>query len=209
MTEAAKPAGDLGWFSRHAVQLKSVFRVVFGAIWGIDGALKFNPQVVSNFPTMVQNAAQGQPSWLAPWFNFWSSQASANAAFFVYLVGALELALAFALIAGFLRKSAYVGGCLLSLFIWAVPEGFGGAYGPSSTDIGTGVIYAMTFLMLLVINAAYGASAWSLDALIERRWPWWSKFAEAQGAYRKTATSPVAKTGSGEPTPSSSEVSEG
>ena len=167
-----------GWIGAHAAQLKTVFRVLFGIIWGIDGALKFSPGVVSSFAGMVSDASSGQPAWLAPWFAFWSTQASANPALLVYLTGALELAVAFALIAGFLRKIAYLGGAVLSLFIWAVPEGFGGPYGPSSTDIGTGIIYAMTFLMLLVINAAYGPSRWSLDAVLERRWPSWAKYAE-------------------------------
>lgn len=167
-----------GWIGAHAGQLKTVFRVLFGIIWGIDGALKFSPGVVSSFAGMVSDASSGQPAWLAPWFAFWSTQASANPALLVYMTGALELAVAFALIAGFLRKIAYLGGAVLSLFIWAVPEGFGGPYGPSSTDIGTGIIYAMTFLMLLVINAAYGPSRWSLDAVLERRWPSWAKYAE-------------------------------
>ncbi len=179
MPEGILPSGPgSGWIGAHAAQLKTVFRVLFGIIWGIDGALKFSPGVVSSFAGMVSDASSGQPAWLAPWFAFWSTQASANPALLVYMTGALELAVAFALIAGFLRKIAYLGGAVLSLFIWAVPEGFGGPYGPSSTDIGTGIIYAMTFLMLLVINAAYGPSRWSLDAVLERRWPSWAKYAE-------------------------------
>ncbi len=172
------PGAGAGWFGEHARQLKTLFRALFGIIWGIDGALKFRPGVASSFAGMVSDASAGQPAWLAPWFSFWSAQAASDPALWVYLTGTLELAISFALIAGFLRKVAYLGGAVLSLFIWAVPEGFGGPYGPSSTDIGTGVIYAMTFLMLLVINAAYGPSRWSLDALLERRWPVWARLAE-------------------------------
>ncbi|MFI5413957.1 MAG: nitrite reductase, partial [Candidatus Lutacidiplasmatales archaeon] len=111
--------------------------------------------------------------------------------FWVYLVGSLELALGLALIFGFMRKFAYVGGAFLSLFIWAVPEGFGGPYGPGSTDIGTGAMYALLFLALILINATYGPSKWSADHLIEGRFPRWAKVAEFQspGGGRRPAAS--------------------
>ncbi|PSN88978.1 hypothetical protein B9Q00_03185 [Candidatus Marsarchaeota G1 archaeon OSP_C] len=60
-----------------------------------------------------------------------------NPTFFVYLVGTLKVVLAISLILGLARKLAYIGGMAFSLLIWSVPEGFGGPYGPSSTDIGT------------------------------------------------------------------------
>ena len=86
--------------------------------------------------------------------------------------------LGLALVLGFLRKLVYIGGMIYSLFIWAVPEGFGGPYGPGSTDIGTGIIYSFTFLALIIINATYGPSKYSLDALIEKRLPSWKRLAE-------------------------------
>lgn len=169
------------WWARNASALKVVFRVAFGIFWLIDGSLKFAPGLVDAFPGLIATAAAGQPSWLAPWFNFWSSQASANPAFWVYSTGVLELAVGAGLVLGFLRKITYLGGAVLSLFIWAVPEGFGGPYGVGSTDIGGGVIYAMVFLMLIVINATYGSSEWSVDYLIEKRWPRWAVVAEFRG----------------------------
>lgn len=166
------------WFVRHVEVLKTAMRVVFGIVWGIDGALKFQPGVAESLSGMISDVGQGQPGWLQPWFTFWSQTVSANPAFFATSIGLLELALAFALVFGFLRKLAYTGGFFLSLVIWSVPEGFGGPYGPSSTDIGTGIIYAFGFLFLLILNAAFGPSRWSLDALIERRWPPWRRLAE-------------------------------
>jgi uncharacterized membrane protein YphA (DoxX/SURF4 family) len=171
------------WIYRNRERLKSGMRILFGVVWGIDGVLKFRPGVVSNFPSSVQNAGNGQPAWLQAWFSFWATQASQNATFWVYLTGALEIALAAALLLGFARKLAYGGGILLSLFIWAVPEGFGGPYGPSSTDIGTGVVYAFVFLLLMIVNATYGPSRYSLDRLLERRWPGWSRIAEIRGPW--------------------------
>lgn len=166
------------WFVAHLPALKTSMRVVFGIVWGIDGALKFQPGLSDSMVDMINSAAQGQPSWLAPWFNFWSQTVGANPPFYVYLVGALELALAFTLIFGFLRKIAYAGGFLLSFVMWSVPEGFGGPYGLGSTDIGTGVIYAFVFLFLMIINAAFGPSRLSLDHIIEERYPRWKRLAE-------------------------------
>lgn len=107
---------------------------------------------------------------------------SSNPAFYVYSTGILELALAFCLIFGFLRKPAYTVSLFLSLIIWSVPEGFGGPYGPGSTDIGTGIVYAIVSFMLLVINAAFGPARYSLDFLIERKWPRWRKIAEIRSS---------------------------
>lgn len=168
------------WFVRHMGELKTGIRVVFGIVWGIDGALKFQPGVAQSLSGMISDAGQGQPAWLAPWFAFWSQTVSANPAFFATTIGLFETALAFALLAGFLRKIAYTGGIVLSLVIWSVPEGFGGPYGPSSTDIGTGIIYAFVFLLLLLVNATFGPSRLSLDYLIEKRWPSWTRLAEIQ-----------------------------
>jgi uncharacterized membrane protein YphA (DoxX/SURF4 family) len=164
------------WLVRNVHPLKSALRILFGAIWLIDGALKFAPGFVDAFQGSISPA--GQPAWLAGWFKFWANAVGTDTAFWVYLVGALEVSLGLALVFGFVRKIAYVGGFVLSLFIWAVPEGFGGPYGPGSTDIGTGFVYAMVFLFLILVNATYGPSRWSLDAAIERRWPAWGRIAE-------------------------------
>jgi len=171
---------EQSWLVQHSESLKTAFRVIFGLIWLIDGGLKFSPGLVGKFSGLVTTAGQGQPAWLHPWFSFWASQAAAQPAFWVYTTGTLELALAFCLIFGFLRKIAYLGGILMSLLIWAVPEGFGGPYGPGSTDIGTGVVYALMFVALILFNAGYGPSRWSLDYYIELRWPRWGVVAEFQ-----------------------------
>ncbi len=166
------------WFTRNAVLLKTVMRVIFGIVWGIDGAFKFQPELVGSFPSMILGAGSGQPAWLAGWYSYWASTTTSNPALFVYGIGLLEVGLAFCLITGFLRKLAYTAGFFLSLLIWSVPEGFGGPYGPGSTDIGTGVIYAFVFVFLLLTNATYGTSRFSLDQLIEKRWPSWRRVAE-------------------------------
>lgn len=187
--------GASNWWVRNAMSLKSVFRILFGVIWLIDGALKFQPGFVDQFSV----SGDGQPAWLGGWFSLWAGPVNGNAAFWVYLTGSLELALGVALVAGLARKLAYLGGTALSLLIWAVPEGFGGPYGPSSTDIGTGATYAVLFLALIVLNASYGPSRWSLDAAIERRFPSWARLAEFTGRPPRTAR-PEGAGGAGLPT---------
>lgn len=164
------------WWIRSAPKLKTLFRVLFGVIWLIDGTLKFAPGFADSLPGQVQ--AQIRPGWLHDWFVFWFNQVSANPSLYATLVGTFEVLIGLGLVFGFMRKIVYVAGAILSLFIWAVPEGFGGTYGPGSTDIGTGAAYALVFVALIVINATYGTSRWSLDYWLERAWPRWAVMAE-------------------------------
>src|SRR5689334_20437726 len=125
------------WIVANVYWLKSFIRIILGVVWLIDGPLKFQPGFVDSFPGLIKTA--GQPAWLQPLFNFYYNVTIGNAAPFVYGIGILEITLGLALVLGIFSKLAYVGGLLLSLLIWAVPEGFGGPYGPGSTDIGTGI----------------------------------------------------------------------
>ena len=166
------------WVVRNVTSLKTFIRIILGIVWLVDGYLKFQPGFVDSFPDTIASAGQGQPAWLQPWFNFWATATTGNAAAVIYTVGSLEIALGLALVLGLLRKVAYIGGMVLSLLIWAIPEGFGGPYGPGSTDIGTGVIYSFVFLSLIIINATYGPSKYSLDSFLEKRNPAWKRIAE-------------------------------
>lgn len=173
---------EQGWWVHHADPLKSVFRIVFGIVWLVDGALKFTSGFVNSFPAAVATAQSNSPSWLSGWYSFWLTQANANASLIVYTVGFFELLLGVVLVFGFMRKIAYAGGVVLSLLIWAVPEGFGGPYqgGAGGTDVGAGIVYALLFLGLITLNAGYGPSRWSLDYFIERKFPRWAMLAEFQ-----------------------------
>lgn len=166
------------WFVRHLFSIKTILRVIFGIMWAIDGSLKFLPGTVDSVVSMINSAAQSQPSWLLPWFNYWSATVASNPPLFVYSTGTFELLIAFGLIFGFLRKIAYTASFLLGLVIWSVPEGFGGPYGAGSTDIGTGIVYAVLSLFLLLMNATFGPSKYSLDYYIESKISWWKRFAE-------------------------------
>ena len=166
------------WLARNAWLIKTFMRSVFGIVWLIDGMLKFQPGMSDTFVSMITSAGQGQPMWITPWFNFWAGIVAQNPAFWVYLIGVGETLLGLALIFGFMRKVTYISGAALSLFIWAIPEGFGGPYGPGSTDIGTGIIYCFMFVSLMLVNATYGTSRYSLDGVIEKRISWWKKVSE-------------------------------
>jgi len=170
------PVTNRNWIARNVYWLKSFIRIILGVVWLIDGSLKFQPEFVDSFSGLIKSA--GQPGWLQPWFNFWYNVTVGNAAPFVYGIGILEISLGVALVLGVVRKLAYIGGLIISLLIWAVPEGFGGPYGPGSTDIGTGITYSFVFLSLIIINTMSGTSKYSLDYLIERRFPSWKRVAE-------------------------------
>lgn len=181
MSATSNPiVGNTTWWVRHVHSLKTTFRILLGVAWLADGVLKFTSGFVNNFLDSVQASQANAPGWLSGWFSFWAAQATANSTAIVYTVGALEVALGLALIIGFMRKIAYAGGVALALLIWAVPEGFGGPYqsGSGGTDIGTGIIYAIAFLGLILINATFGPSRYSLDFHIERRFPRWARLAE-------------------------------
>ena len=167
-----------GWIYSNRIKLKTAMRVVFGMVWLIDGSLKFQPGTVAVFAQLVQQAGQGQPLWIQPWFTFWFNIVSQNPGFWAYSVGIGEIALGIGLVFGLLRKLTYIVGFFMSLMIWAVPEGLGGPYGPGSTDIGTGIIYSFVFLALMIISASYGTSKYSVDGWIEKRIRWWHALSE-------------------------------
>ena len=80
--------------------------------------------------------------------------------------GQSESAIAIGLICGLYTRTALLGGILLSLIIWTVPEGFGGPYMAGSTDIGTGVIYVF---VLLALWAGASWRVYSVDAHFAKR----------------------------------------
>lgn len=171
-----------GWILRHRGAVRRSARMLFGFVWGIDAALAFFPQTPFWFSESVLAASIGQPSYLSGWYAFWVVQAQQYAALDVGVVTFLELALCVSLILGLLRKTAYLGGIGLSLFIWAVPNGFGGPYNVGTFDVGVGVIYAIAFLFLLVLDADPSAKVGTVDGWIERRWPGWARWAEVSSS---------------------------
>jgi nitrite reductase (NO-forming) len=166
------------WWAINRTTLITLLRVAFGFVWLVNGLMKAFWLGPDDITDMVQQASQGQPAWLQPWFSFWTSIISSNPSLVLNGIRAWELILAFTLLLGFMRKLSYLSGVLLSLIIWAVAEGFGGPYGPGSTDIGAAILYPFVFFALLVLETSAGSNRYTLDKLVERYVRRWSKVAD-------------------------------
>ena len=153
-------------------------RTAFGLVWAIDAYLKFRPDFLSGYLGIIQGAAQGQPAWLTPWFTFWVNTISLSPDFFAWSTRIIETAIAISLLFGLGRKWMYLLSAIFSFIIWSVPEGLGGPYAPGATDIGTGIIYVLVFVALIVLDSAVGRSPYSVDYYIERAFPQWRLVAE-------------------------------
>ena len=153
-------------------------RTAFGLVWAIDAYLKFRPEFLSGYLDIIKGAAEGQPAWLAPWFNFWVNTISLSPDFFAWSTRIIETAIAISLLFGLGRKWMYLLSAIFSFIIWAVPEGMGGPYAPGATDIDSGLIYVLVFVALIVLDSAVGRSPYSVDYYIERAFPQWRLVAE-------------------------------
>ena len=156
----------------------AAIRIAFGIIWAIGAAFTWTSQFAANYVGYLHNASHGQPAWSAWWFDMWIAVVTPQPMLFVWLTRIAETLLAIALLLGFARKTTYALGALFSLLIWATAEGFGGPYTVGATNMGTAITYVLVFLLLIGINYRSGTSPYSVDYLIERRWPTWRRVAE-------------------------------
>jgi len=156
----------------------TALRVAFGVIWAVSAALTWTADFANHYVGYLHNAATGQPAWSAWWFQLWIALVTPHAGFFVWATRIAETALALALLLGFARKTTYIVGILFSLLVWSTAEGFGGPYSVGANNIGAAISYVLVFAALIVINQRSGPSPYSLDYLIEARWPGWRKFAD-------------------------------
>jgi thiosulfate dehydrogenase [quinone] large subunit len=152
----------------------AIFRIVFGVVWAIDATFKWLPSFRSGFLGQITAAAQGQPSWLAPWFNFWVRLLSHNPQLFAVLTAIIESLIAIALIFGLARRLTYCSAIVFTLMIWGIAEGFGGPYNSGSTDIGTAIIYAIVFFALYGLERLAVKPVWTVDNYISRKLKWWN-----------------------------------
>lgn len=83
----------------------------------------------------------------------WVHVAQINPLTFGMLIALVETAVALSLITGVFSRSAIPAGLAFALLIWSVPQGFGGPYAADTTDIDSGVIYAMVFAALWIGSA--------------------------------------------------------
>jgi len=156
-------------------------RLIFGVILGIDAYLKWLPAFRNTYISQLKSVADGQPSWLHGWFDFWISLQSAAPTVFATLTGIAETGLALSLLLGAARRLGYTFGAGYMLLLWAVGEGFGGPYAAGSTDVGAGIVYALLFTALLALAPPACHEPCSLDRVLTPRWRWWHAIAEPHG----------------------------
>jgi len=157
---------------------RTALRVAFGLIWVANAAFTWTSGFAVHYVGYLHNAAQGQPAWSAWWFDLWIALVTPHADLFVWLTRIVETALALALVLGFARKTVYLLGALFSLLVWSTAEGFGGPYTVGATNMGSGIVYVLVFIALMVINSRSGPSPYSLDFYIEKAWPDWRSVSE-------------------------------
>jgi nitrite reductase (NO-forming) len=147
-------------------------RLGFGLIWGIDATLKWLPGFRDNYLTMIRSTAQGQPSWLLPFFHFWARAVQPAPGLFAILTALAETAICLSLLLGIAQRAGFIFGAVFGVLIWAVGEGFGGPYMSGATDIGCAIMYSVLFIaLLLAVPRSIRATAPSLDSGMVVRWP--------------------------------------
>jgi nitrite reductase (NO-forming) len=164
----------LGWLIVAAAGV----RATFGIFVAIDAWLKWQPGFAAHYVGYLQNAANGQPSWLYPWFHFWIQLVSPRADFFILATRLIETAIAIGLLFGLARRLTYIAGALFSLLIWSTAEGFGGPYTSGATNLGPALMYALVFVASALFERLLGPSPYSLDYFIAQRFPKWRSVAE-------------------------------
>jgi nitrite reductase (NO-forming) len=172
--DATAQARSLAWLVVAAAGV----RAALGIIIAIDAYLKWRPGFAAHYAGYLQNAAKGQPAWLAPWFNFWLRIVSNHTAFFIGATRLIETAIALGLLLGFARRVTYIAGALFSLLIWSTAEGFGGPYTSGATNLGPALIYALMFVAVALFERLLGNTPYSVDYYIERCFPRWRAVAE-------------------------------
>jgi nitrite reductase (NO-forming) len=173
-TESVEGRRTLAWLIVAAAGM----RAAFGIFVAIDAYLKWQPGFAAHYAGYLQNAANGQPHWLAPWFHFWIVLVSPRADFFVLATRLIETGLAIGLLFGIARRLTYSLGALFSLLIWSTAEGFGGPYTSGATNLGPALMYALIFVAAALFEGFLGPSPYSLDYYIGRRFPKWKSVAE-------------------------------
>ena len=154
-------------------------RAAFGIIWTVDAYLAWRPEFAAHYVGYLQNASNGQPSWLKWWFAMWLAVVSAATPLFVWLTRIVETLLAASLLAGFARKTTYRVGAAFSLLIWATGEGFSGPYALGAANLGPALVYVLVFVALLLCDRVAGRTRYSIDFFLEKRWAGWRRYSES------------------------------
>jgi thiosulfate dehydrogenase [quinone] large subunit len=170
-------------FQSYVSKRIAAVRILFGLVWAVDAAFKFEPAFYNGILSTIKGADSGEPGWLNHWFNFWYRVIGANPHLFAVILIIVETLTALSLLLGIARRLNYALGALMSFLIWSVAEGFGGPYVSGSTDIGAGFIYVIVFLALYAADSLVPPS-WSLDPIIEKHINWWHVIATPPNKFK-------------------------
>lgn len=173
--------------------LRTAFlRILLGGVWAAAASLRFLP---GGYPLLgyyyLEMVNDGQPGWMASWLSFWTGVVGAAPAFWWYGTTAVEIVIATCLLTGLLRRPLYLLGVGFSLFLWSVPGGLGGPYGPGTVDLGPGIINALLFIALLHLESTTGSPRLALDGLVGRYRPSWRRWVEPGGGAPLTSPSSI------------------
>ena len=127
----------------------ALVRIMFGLVWAIDAAFKWQPEIRLHIVDTLSQAQAGQPALEFSWIQLWVTLASAHPVFFGTMIALLETVLALSLLTGVLSRLALYLGVPFAFLIWSVPQGFGGPYTSGQTDIDSGIIYLLLFTALI------------------------------------------------------------
>ena len=146
----------------------AILRILFGVVWLVDAAFKWNPAFLRDFSNYVLGGTQNQPALVQSWIDLWVKGANVDPHFFAIIVAVGETAIALSLLLGVFTQLGIASGVAMMFVVWSTSEGFGGPYAAGSTDIGTVVIYVMVF-MALWLGRCW--RRYSLDPYIRRLLP--------------------------------------
>jgi uncharacterized membrane protein YphA (DoxX/SURF4 family) len=139
-------------------------RILFGILWVVDAALKWQPYFLTHFTAQLTGALPGQPPWIAAYIHFVIGSVQAIGPLTVAVIVAIvETLLALSLLSGRGLRLALPLGALYCLAVWTTAEGWGGPYTSAGTGMrgnvfGNAIIYVIMFLYL-----------WAAPALAPRR----------------------------------------
>jgi uncharacterized membrane protein YphA (DoxX/SURF4 family) len=164
-------------------------RLAFGVVFAINAVLKWLPGYRHSYLDGLKEVAQGQPGFLHGWFHFWITLQSGSPALWADLTGVAETAIALVLLLGIARRPGYLFGAVYMLLVWGVGEGFGGPYSSGATDVGTGIIYTLLFLVLFVCSPTADQEPLSVDQVVVAKHPRWAAIADFGWRWTHSATS--------------------
>lgn len=142
------------WGVPDATKTLSAMRILFGAIFVFDGAMKWVLLQQGQLQSVVQGSVLGSTNPL-----YGANFVADNWLFFGALIGTCETLAGLALVAGLFQRPAALGAASIMGFIWAY-GGFNGFGQPGYTDPGGDLMLGLVFLVLAFAPAAYGLASW-------------------------------------------------